>query len=502
MVMFACQGGQYLPQSAYQTNLIDYANAGGRVFATHFGYVWLYDDAPFSETADWDVNQQAEFTADPETANVVETITNEGAVYPTGVELAQWLKDVGASTTLGQLPLGTLRKDQDGVTTGSQAWLQITDDRYTTPTVMQFSFNTPVNQPEAKTCGRVMFSEYHTEDQTLTAQTLFPAECSKGPMTAQEKLLEFSLFNLTADVTAMEQPQLTVGVSSQTTKLHQGDSADAVTINVTNSGTTLAATPSLLAIVALPPGVTAKSLKGADVGTGWICDGSKLRCTRNNALQPGAADPIAVVASVESNAPVSAGSAITATVAGGGLLSAVTATKEVTITGRPIIAWPGPKAIAYGTSLSARQLNASTTVPGKFTYAPANGKVLAAGAQTLTVTFTPTDTIDFESATAKVTLQVNRAELTFAAKSESVAYEKPIPKLAYTVTGFVNHDTSAVLTGDPSETTAAKEGSKPGTYPIDIAKGTLKASNYAFVFKDGELTITPVPTAVETNRGR
>jgi len=41
---------------AQQQNVIDYTTAGGRVFATHYSYGWLYDITPFSGTATWDVN--------------------------------------------------------------------------------------------------------------------------------------------------------------------------------------------------------------------------------------------------------------------------------------------------------------------------------------------------------------------------------------------------------------------------------------------------------------
>ena len=48
-------------------------------------------------------------------------------------------------------------------------------------------------------------------------------------------------------------------------------------------------------------------------------------------------------------------------------------------------------------ALSSTQLDASANVPGTFSYAPAAGAVLGAGATTLTATFTPSDTHDFVS---------------------------------------------------------------------------------------------------------
>ena len=48
-------------------------------------------------------------------------------------------------------------------------------------------------------------------------------------------------------------------------------------------------------------------------------------------------------------------------------------------------------------------------IAGTFTYTPASGAVLGAGSQTLSVTFTPTDTTTYNSATKTVTLVVNKA---------------------------------------------------------------------------------------------
>src|SRR5207247_6942688 len=76
----------------------------------------------------------------------------------------------------------------------------------------------------------------------------------------------------------------------------------------------------------------------------------------------------------------------------------------------PVLTWPAPSAITYGSSLSAAQLNGSADVPGTSTYTPAAGTVLGAGLQTLSVTFQPDDTVDYNPATASVSLQVNQAD--------------------------------------------------------------------------------------------
>ena len=75
---------------------------------------------------------------------------------------------------------------------------------------------------------------------------------------------------------------------------------------------------------------------------------------------------------------------------------------------KPTITWAAPAAITQGTALSATQLDATASVPGTFVYTPPIGTVLAAGAaQTLSVTFTPTDATDYTTATATTTITVN-----------------------------------------------------------------------------------------------
>ena len=66
----------------------------------------------------------------------------------------------------------------------------------------------------------------------------------------------------------------------------------------------------------------------------------------------------------------------------------------------------------YGAALSATQLNATANTPGSFVYSPLVGTVLDAGAHTLSVTFTPTDTANYTSATATTPITVLKATST------------------------------------------------------------------------------------------
>ena len=90
----------------------------------------------------------------------------------------------------------------------------------------------------------------------------------------------------------------------------------------------------------------------------------------------------------------------------------------------PVVNWTNPTAITYGTPLGAAQLDPTATVPGSFAYTPAAGTLLNAGqGQTLSVTFTPTDTTDYTSVTKMATINVLTATptITWAAPA-SITY--------------------------------------------------------------------------------
>ncbi len=76
----------------------------------------------------------------------------------------------------------------------------------------------------------------------------------------------------------------------------------------------------------------------------------------------------------------------------------------------PVITWATPEDISYGTTLSATQLNATTTIAGTWVYSPLSGTVLNAGvSQNILVTFTPTDITNYNIATKTVQINVTKA---------------------------------------------------------------------------------------------
>ena len=72
----------------------------------------------------------------------------------------------------------------------------------------------------------------------------------------------------------------------------------------------------------------------------------------------------------------------------------------------PALTWANPSPINYGVPLGASQLHATASIAGTFSYSPAVGTVLQPGTQTLSVTFTPNDIVDFTTATKSVQITV------------------------------------------------------------------------------------------------
>ena len=139
-IMLPCQGGAYSKTGTELANLVSYANAGGRVYASHYSYDFMYQNPPFNGVVNWQVNQ----------AQLPDGIATVDTTFSDGQTLSQWLQLVGATTTPGQMAINTLRHDLNGVIAPTQSWLTLNDAAQGNP-VMQFTFNTPV--AAANQCG-------------------------------------------------------------------------------------------------------------------------------------------------------------------------------------------------------------------------------------------------------------------------------------------------------------------------------------------------------------
>ncbi len=179
LVAFPCSS--VATDAPSKQNVVNYADAGGRVFATDLSYPWVDASAPtpWNGAATWGSG----------------STTNPFAIdttFPKGKALAEWLQKVGATTTLGQINLTGTFARSTGVLGATQRWIS------NSSTVQHFTFNAPVGKPAESQCGRVVYSSFHIASGGGSGT--FPASCTTAALTPQEKVLEFMLFDLASCV--------------------------------------------------------------------------------------------------------------------------------------------------------------------------------------------------------------------------------------------------------------------------------------------------------------
>ncbi len=113
--------------------------------------------------------------------------------------------------------------------------------------------------------------------------------------------------------------------------------------------------------------------------------------------------------------------------------------------------------------------------------------LLASGATTITAIQAGNSNY-FPADSVRQILTVNKASLTVTADPKAITYGSIIPALTFTYTGFVNGETTVVLTAIPTASTTATATSPAGTYPI-TATGAA-AANYTITYADGTLTVS------------
>jgi hypothetical protein len=218
IVLLSCEGQETLGMN--QQALHDYANAGGRVFASHYHYSW-FNTGPFGtgNLAVWRRGQNSPMDGgDPPTNDNLDEVNGSivtqlptGEPFPKGQALLDWLTNVGALQN-GALPIEDSRFNAivDGTHMDSQSWITAPGSEGMTAT-QYFSFNTPIGgKTEADGppyCGRVVFSDLHvgaaSGDDPMQA---VPNGCTDRELSPQEAALEFMLFDLSSCVTPDDVP--------------------------------------------------------------------------------------------------------------------------------------------------------------------------------------------------------------------------------------------------------------------------------------------------------
>jgi hypothetical protein len=211
LVLNACECSEESdekPQSSID-NLVTYANAGGRVFNTHYHYYWI-DPTKIADRPAVATNPAWQSTASfiPEVQGTTSIDGNVDTSFPKGAAFADWLVNVGATRAKGQFPIDDARYNAIAATPPSTQWVgdpNLGQTETGNNALLHYTFNTPVGADESAQCGKVLFSDFHVVGST-SDYAPFPQECETGAMTPQELALEFMLFDLSACIQPDKDP--------------------------------------------------------------------------------------------------------------------------------------------------------------------------------------------------------------------------------------------------------------------------------------------------------
>lgn len=202
MVMLSCEcsennqnkggepGAAGTPANARQA-MWDYANMGGKIFATHFHYTWFKN----SPQDDWkQIANWAGSAGGSGSYNVDQT-------FPKGASFADWLVNVNASPSKGTIQLENVSGALSNVNAPAQSWIKKSDTA-----VSYFSFNAPTAAAPEDQCGRAVYSDLHLMGISAGGNS-FPNGCpAAGGLSAQQKALEFMFFDLSGCVQSDDTP--------------------------------------------------------------------------------------------------------------------------------------------------------------------------------------------------------------------------------------------------------------------------------------------------------
>lgn len=205
LVIFSCEGDTFpgtKPPEALQA-FYDYANAGGRAFASHWHRFWFSTAArgtvpagplpsPFEPFGTWN-----DRNAPGDVGQVATGIVDD--TFPKGKAMKEWLVNVNASTVAGELPINESKHNIDSVDKSrATQWITMTNPEAAGATAVEYlSFNTPILAADDQKCGRVVYSDLHVSSGDQRARP-WPDGCIQPDLSPQEKALEFMLFDLSA----------------------------------------------------------------------------------------------------------------------------------------------------------------------------------------------------------------------------------------------------------------------------------------------------------------
>jgi hypothetical protein len=230
VALLSCEGAETAHLTdANRQSLLDYANMGGRVFASHYHYSW-FNQGPFAafNLATWYTGQQALDDTTSFPGDVYTTLLN-GQPFPEGAAMNAWLGVVQALDANGMLDIYYARHNSDVLPPAgpsgapSQPWIVLDKGVTSMPGgvaaaggAQYFSVDTPVGA--AQQCGRVVYSDLHVSGGAGSVESgnaaftpdypdlgfdaanagIVPDGCAMHALTPQEKALEFMIFDLSS----------------------------------------------------------------------------------------------------------------------------------------------------------------------------------------------------------------------------------------------------------------------------------------------------------------
>jgi hypothetical protein len=157
----------------------------------------------------------------------------------------------------------------------------------------------------------------------------------------------------------------------------------------------------------------------------------------------------------------------------------------------PVITWPAPASISYGTSLWSAQLDASANVPGVLTYTPPAGTFLDVGTQTLSVSFVPTDGVHYANATATTTLVVTASNVPIVKTSPVVTWSTPVPITYGTALGSAQLNATSSVPGTFSYSPAPGTVLPVGSQVLVVAFTPIDTVHYNVAGSSVMMTVNP-----------
>lgn len=189
IVVHSCDGME-IPSNksvAARQALKEYADAGGRVFASHWHIFWFeFGPEPWPGIATF--NHRPDLPAN----HPVKIDTS----FEKGRAMAEWIDKVGGASMFGELKILGGRHTVDSVGSTARRWIYSES-----PASVQYLESlTPIG---GAACGRVVLSDIHVSTGDGTSDTShytkpFPTGCVTSDLSPQEKALVFMLFDLSS----------------------------------------------------------------------------------------------------------------------------------------------------------------------------------------------------------------------------------------------------------------------------------------------------------------